>query len=75
MERAREDGKENWSDCEAQLADKLNTIESRDMDNVTKLNQDLHEIRFAKFQEAEKGVEKGVKTSQENIFYLSSVDI
>lgn len=43
------------------------------LDSTLDVSDDTIQDRFAKFQEAEKGTEKGVKTSQENIFYLTSV--
>ncbi len=52
--------------------EEMNKLE-KVLDNTLDVSEATIQDRFAKFQESEKGAEKGVKTSQENIFYLSSV--
>jgi len=43
------------------------------LDNTLDVSEATIQDRFTKFQESEKGADKGARTSQENIFYLSSI--
>lgn len=47
MEKARDDGKENWSDFEALLTEQLQKMNERNKDEIEKLNKDLGEIQKA----------------------------
>ncbi len=47
MEKAKEIGKENWSDFEAILDEKLYTLPRNEKEQVNKLNEDLREIQQA----------------------------
>lgn len=47
MEKAKREGKKNWSDFEALLGEVLNSLSESDKEQVAKLNNDLSEIQQA----------------------------
>lgn len=47
MEKAKKEGKKNWSDFEAILDETLRVVSKSDKDQANKLNEDLGEIQQA----------------------------